>query len=135
MEGRYEILLNEDKVGRVVVQRQGLYYRFDCRCAKNTGEIYRIMLDMDGKIFNLGVPIPSSDGLWLVTKRPIKDFGNAEPKFYLMLRLPEGPFVPVFPDEPFAYLDRLKNAYMQVRDGMVGVVISAQGQPGNGPNP
>ena len=37
-----------------------------------------------------------------------------------------GKFVPVYPDEPFAYMSKLKDAYLEVREGQPGVVITEQ---------
>ena len=37
--------------------------------------------------------------------------------------VPEGKFVPIFPEEPFAYLERLEDAYLEKRNGYLGVVI------------
>lgn len=135
MEGRYAICLEEETVGRVVIQQQGLYYRFDCRCRLKKNPMYRLMMDQGGKLINLGIPSPSTDGYWLVTKRPVKEFGREEPKFRLMPKLQDKRFVPVCPDEPFSYLNRLQNAYLERRDGLLGVVISAPDQPGNDPSP
>lgn len=122
-------------MGRVVIQRQGLYYRFDCRCNLKKNPMYRLMMDQGGKLINLGIPIPSTDGYWLVTKRPVKEFGTEKPEFRLAPKLQGGRYIPVYPDEPFAYLHRLQNAYIEYRDGVLGVVISAPDPPGNDPSP
>lgn len=135
LEGRYAICLEEENVGRVVIQRQGLYYRFDCRCNLKKNHMYRLMMDQGGKLINLGIPIPSADGYWLVTKKPVKEFGGEEPNFRLAPKLQGNQFIPVYPDEPFSYLDRLQNAYMEHRDGVLGVVISAPGLPDNDRSP
>lgn len=60
------------------------------------------------------------------TKIPVKRLGEGELKILALpkCQMREGKFVPVYPDEPFAYLSRLQNAYLQVRDGGIGVVIA-----------
>ena len=35
----------------------------------------------------------------------------------------ESKFIPVYPDEPFAYITRLQNAFLEIRNGQAGVVI------------
>ena len=61
----------------------------------------------------------------LSTKVPIKRLGQGTMRFQALPkhRKLEGEFIPVYPEEPFAYLTRLQNAFLAVRDGQVGVVI------------
>ena len=33
-------------------------------------------------------------------------------------------FVPVYPDEPFGYLSRLQNSFLQYRQGCIGILIA-----------
>ena len=122
-------------MGRTVIQRQGLYYRFDCRCNPKKAQVYRLMINQGGRQMSLGIPAPSSDGYWLVSKKPIKEFTSETPEFRLAPKLQTVNFIPIYPDEPFSYLDRLHNAYMEIRNGVTGVVISASGQPGSDPSP
>jgi hypothetical protein len=35
----------------------------------------------------------------------------------------EGKFIPIYPEEPFAYISRLQNAFLEIRNGQAGVVI------------
>ena len=32
-------------------------------------------------------------------------------------------YVPVYPEEPFSYMSRLKDAYLERRNGQLGIVI------------
>lgn len=136
MEGRFDIFLDGKSVGRVVVERQGLYYRFDCRCRLKDGELYRLTVEQDGVMQNLGVLLPSGDAYWLTTKQAVKKFGRGTPLFRIQPKTKgRGGFIPVYPEEPFLYLDRLKNAYLELRDGITGVVIPEPDPRGNGRNP
>ena len=108
-----------------MVQRQGLYYCFCCRC-RLTGEVlYRIEVSCDGRREDLGILIPVGDRFGLSTKVPVKRLGQGTLRFQALPkhRKLEGEFIPVYPEEPFAYLTRLQNAFLAVRDGQVGVVI------------
>ena len=44
MEGIYDVMLADETVGTVEVTKQGLYYRFDCRCRLSGTVICRISL-------------------------------------------------------------------------------------------
>ena len=126
MIGSYEIRMGNNVVGRATVEKQGLYYRFFCRC-KITGEGMRRIVVSCGEIReDLGICIPMGDGFGLEKKVPCKRFGAQTPDFQLLPKYPgmRGKFVPVYPDEPFAYMSRLKEAFLDVRDGQQGIVIT-----------
>ena len=38
-------------------------------------------------------------------------------------RLEEGRFIPLSPQEPFAYISQLKNAYLAKKEGITGVLL------------
>ena len=125
MDGCYDILLGNEPIGKVRVERQGLYYRFFCRCKLSGTVIYRLTVSCNGHHENLGIPVPEGDWFTLNAKLPVKRLGKGAPSF---LALPKhrsgsGQFVPVYPEEPFAYLHRLQEAFMQVREGQAGVVL------------
>lgn len=123
MEGIYDVMLADEPVGTVEVTKQGLYYRFDCRCRLSGTVICRISLECDGKHESLGVLAPSGDRFCLSTKLPVKRFGKGEPRFTALPKRcadPEG-FTPIYPDEPFRYLARLQDAFMVIREGQAGV--------------
>ena len=125
MEGTYEIYLGDKPIGKAVVQRQGLYYRFDCRCCLEHDRMYRLSVECDGHHENLGILMPAGGDHRLTKKLAVKRLG----KGYLTFRAsPKHPastarFIPVYPEEPFAYITRLQEAFLEVRSGQVGVVI------------
>lgn len=131
MEGTYDILLGDTPVGTVDVIRQGLYYRFDCRCKLSGTVICRVSVECGGRHENLGILVPSGDRFCLSTKMAVKRLGKGIPRFTALPRHRdrELEFIPVYPEEPFAYLARLQDAFVQVRDGQVGVAIRS-GQRG-----
>lgn len=125
MEGNYEVCFGQKVVGKVQVLKQGLYYRFICRC-KLTGDIVcRLTVICGDKQENLGVVVPTGDGFGLDKKIPVKHLGEGEMKFYLLPRHDQvqGKFVPIYPEEPFSYIARLKDAFLSSQNGQVGVVI------------
>ena len=125
MEGVYEVCFGNEPVGKVQVLRQGLYYRFVCRC-KLTGDVVcRLAVCCGDRRENLGVVVPVGEGFGLDKRIPVKHLGEGTPEFYLGPSHDhiDGKFVPIYPEEPFAYLNRLKDAFFIKQSGQAGVMI------------
>jgi hypothetical protein len=125
MNGDYEIRMGKEVVGTATVEQQGLYYRFCCRCRLSGSVICRVTVSCNGHHENLGVLIPVGDGFGLSTKVAVKKLGKGPFQFRAMPKhqKSEGKFVPIYPEEPFAYISRLQNAFLEIRNGQAGVVI------------
>lgn len=110
-------------MGQAQVKRQGLYYYFSCVCELSGEVIYRIVVSCDGKSESLGIPAPEGVKFTLNSRLPVSKLGQGEPKFQLLPRHPnaEEVFIPLSPEEPFAYLQQLKNTYLLRRNGRLGV--------------
>ncbi len=131
MEGTYPILMGREKVGQVQVQRCGLYYSFFCRCHLHSETICKIHVTCGGHHESLGIPAPSGDCFELHRKLPIKKFNRGKPEFWLTPKhsIEPGMFVEVYPEEPFHYISKLYDAYLEVRRSKPGVVIKNLGEP------
>ena len=125
MEGNYPVMFGQETVGKVQVLRQGLYYRFSCRCSISGSVICRVTVSCNGHHENLGVPVPMGNGFALTTKVAVKKLGKEPFQFRAMPKhqKSEGKFIPIYPEEPFAYISRLQNAFLEIRNGQAGVVI------------
>lgn len=125
MEGSYEVCFGKDTVGKVQVLRQGLYYRFICRCRLTGDVICRLVVRCGEKQENLGIVVPMEDGFGLDKKIPVKQIGEGNMDFLLVPKHDQlmGKFVPICPEEPFAYITRLKESFLVRKDGQVGIVI------------
>lgn len=128
MDGEYDIFMGKEVVGTANVERQGLYYLFRCQCRLSGAVMCRVMVSCNGHHENLGTLIPMGDGFGLKTKLAVKRLGKGPFQFRVMPkhRRGEGEFIAVYPEEPFAYLTRLQNAFLEVRNGQIGVVIEKQ---------
>lgn len=125
MIGTYPIFRGAEAVGQATVEKQGLYYCFSCRC-RLTGEvIYRITVTWGEHSEHLGIPVPEGTEFCLETKLPIRRFGQGEPTFRLVPRHPklDNCFIPLSPETPFPYLKRLENAYLDRREGEIGIAF------------
>lgn len=125
MEGNYSVFFGNSQCGKVSVQRQGLYWRFQCRCRLSSEILCRLQVDCGGVQENLGILVPMDGGFGLDKKIPVKRLGEGIPSFRIA---PSGEgarreFVPICPEEPFAYITRLKESYLVRRNGQAGILI------------
>ena len=125
MEGSYGVCFGNRQVGKVTVQRKGLYYRFQCRCRLPENGVSRLRISCGKVQENLGVLTPEGDGFCLDTKLPVKRFGEEIPVFTVVPKSEraEGTYVPVYPEEPFSYISELKRAYLVRKNGGLGIVL------------
>ena len=126
MEGQYSVTVSGQPVGKVVVQRQGLYYLFSCRCALSGAGIYRLAVTSGSERETLGILVPKDGSFVLETKVPVKRFGKGEMVFSLISRHERstGTFIPISPEEPFAYISRLKKSFLEIKNGQMGIRVS-----------
>lgn len=125
MDGSYEIYLGDRPVGTATVEREGLYYHFSCRCALSGEVMHRLLLRCGGKETDLGLCVPLDGGFGTEKRIPVKQCGDGEPNFYLRPKNAErkGRFIPLRPEEPFAYIHRLENAFLERRGVETGIFI------------
>ena len=125
MERNYGVYFGSQLAGKVQVLRQGLYYRFICRCQVTGDVVCRLSVTCGNKRESLGVVVPMDGGFGLDTKVAVKRLGEGEMTFVLLPKheVLTGKFVPIYPEEPFSYIARLKDAYLARKDGQIGVVI------------
>lgn len=127
MEGDYGVYFGNQLAGKVQVLRQGLYYRFICRCQLTGDVICRLTVSCGTNRESLGVVIPMGGGFGLDTKLPVKKLGEGKMEFILVPKheIRTGKFVPISPEEPFSYISRLKESFLERSGGQVGITINA----------
>ena len=125
MLGEYPVFQGDAQIGKVSVYRIGLYYRFCCNCKLQNNGLYRLYVSCDGCQQNLGVLVPEGDCFFLETRVPSKRFGEGIPEFFVISNYAksEEAFYPIYPEEPFAYISRLKDAYLIKRNSQLGVIL------------
>ena len=119
----YGVYFGDKSVGKAQVTEQGLYYHVVCRCSLSGEVMYRLEVSCGEKRENLGVLVPGENGF------PISRVGRGELSFRVMPRhdpLQGRQFVPITPEEPFAYLSRLKDAFLEIQEGKKGASIPQQ---------
>jgi len=134
MIGSYDVMLRGKSVGRVQLTKQGLYYHIRCSCTVIDQNIYRLLGSCDGDQIRFGVLVPEGKRLILETKIPTKKLMADNLAFFLESVVSHGQspatqerifqYVPIYPDEPLAYLSKLKKSYFEIRNGKPGILIT-----------
>ena len=126
MEQCYAIMLGKDAVGKVQVIRQGLYYRFICRCRLSGEVVYRLTVCCGDTTENLGILVGMGEGFGLDKKVPVSHLGEGDMQFMLLPKSDRlcGTFIPIRPEEPFAYIARLKDSFLVRQGGQAGILIN-----------
>lgn len=121
----YDILLGGQAVGRAWAEKEGLYYRFECRCDLSGETVYRVTVRCGEVTENLGILVPEGGSFVARSRVPVKKLGQGPLEFKAVPRHTqlEGKFIPLSPEEPFKYLKRLQNAVLRVKNGQVGIVV------------
>ena len=125
MVGSYEIKQGDKVIGKVRVEKQGLYYQISCRCQLTGNDIHRLVVTCGGRTENLGICVPMEGGFGVEKKLPCKRLGQGTPEFTLVPKQekPQGKFVAVYPEEPFSYMARLKGAFLARQADQLGIMI------------
>lgn len=125
MEKEYSVFSGKEEVGKVWVQRRGLYYRICCRCALTGTVPYKLIASCGDNTADLGLCVPQREGFGVDTGIPIKRLGEGPLTFRLIPRRKksEGRFAPISPEEPFHHIAQLQNAVLAKRDGVVGILV------------
>ena len=126
MERQYSVTREGQHCGKVTVTRRGLYYQIRCRCILPGEDIFRLRASCGDRQENLGVLVPTEDRFGLDTRLPIKQLGEGELTFTVHCKRqpPAGRFVPIQEEEPFAYIARLKESFLEIQNGRMGIRIT-----------
>ncbi len=128
MEGTYPLCLGAEALGQVRVKKQGLYYEYACKCQPFSETMYDVYVQWGTDSRKLGLLVPQDGWLCLRGRIPVKQAGQGSASFVLRPRhcpVTEH-FVPLHPQEPFAYLQRLENAYLAARGAEMGVILQVE---------
>lgn len=128
MVGDYQVYFGNQPCGKVQVRRQGLYYRFTCRCRLTGDALCRLLVSVGTHQENLGVLVPVEGGFGLDTRIAAKRFGEGTPSFTVVSSREQMQerFVPITPEEPFAYIERLKTSFLVRKYGKLGILLTEE---------
>ena len=119
----YDIYADTQVVGHAEVLKEGLYYRFVCKCTPPSEGIHRILVSDGNSTRDLGICVPVGEWFCLATRVPIKFLSEDKLEFSLVPKEKQALIVPVETNKPFPELDKLELARLQETDGKTVIVI------------
>ena len=132
----YDIFVGTQIVGQAEVIKEGLYYRFSCKCTPPDEGVHKIIVSDGDNTKDLGICVPKGERFCLVSRVPIKYLPGKKLQFTLEQKDKKEIAVPVSADEPFPNLDRLESAYLQESDEKAEIIINpVQDQLDSGRSP
>lgn len=81
MEENYAVMYRKEQVGKLQMQKQGLYCRLQCRCQLPGDDIYRLRMLAGEDSTHIGVLVPEGDGFVLDKKIPAKRIPSGQLNF------------------------------------------------------
>lgn len=153
MEGIYAVMYRGEQVGKLQMQKQGLYCRLQCRCQLPGDDIYRLRMLTGEDSIHIGVLVPEGDGFLLDKKIPAKRIPSGELNFSVRgnrdaeVREPEKTeekpeetpeetpeqiqesepeekaFIPISEEEPFPALEQVRSSVLAWQDDQPGLFI------------
>lgn len=86
----------------------------------------RLIVTCGDKQENLGIVVPMDGGFGLDTSLAAKKLGQGKPEFQLVPKheISKERFVPIYPEEPFAYIAKLKESFLIRKNGALGILIN-----------
>lgn len=122
------LTVGNESVGKVQYLKEGLYYLITCHARLHGNILYRLVAVTRGNRENIGILGPK-DGGWSLCKRiPCKRLDLQDLQFLLVPSHEpmEGKFVPISPEEPFSYLENLKDVYLHRQQDRLGVIVPTE---------
>lgn len=117
------IYLHGSVIGKVTVEKEGLYYNFNCVCDLPVKEIFRIHAVTPFERINLGVCIPEKGCLRVMSRVPVSRIGDNLPKFCAVPKNEEtSDFYELIPNQPFENLNCLRECSYVSVNGRRGIV-------------
>ena len=118
----FDVLWNGRIVGTANILKEGLYYRFICRCNLPHKGIYRVVVTEGDNRYDLGICVPDKNDYVCICRIPCKRFCGWD--FCFVLTDDCGNMtIPVMPNNPFLYLDKLEAARLQITNGQPEIII------------
>ena len=125
MDGEYPVFFAMEEVGRANVCKEGMFWRICCRCGLSQDVPCRLQANWGEETHDLGLFTKEGDGLGLTVRINRKSVPAGKPVFRVAVKHRENTeqFVPISSQEPFAYIARLKHAYLVNRAGQLGIAF------------
>ena len=108
----FDLTLGKENIGKVIVERQGLYYKIVCRCVFRDPGVYRVHAAGSAGTVDLGICVPVDTGFGIMTRVSVRTLGTQICGFWVISskNIKTNKVVRITEKEPFPYIGQLKNA-------------------------
>ena len=117
----YDIFLENKKVGTAFVEKEGLYYCFNCKCSLPPNNIFKINISDGNNITKLGICIPNDDKFILNKRVPIKYLSGDS--YIFSVESVYKDTILLVNSACFDYLDKLETARLKIINKQAFIVI------------
>ena len=120
----FDVCLHQDKVGTVLLKKQGLYYQLECFCNIPMKNRYNLILMCDDEI-NLGICVPYQNGFGLRTRMKMSAIKPDRIHFKLTSEneAQRVEFYPVYENKSFEHIDKLGDSCLRIQEKQIGIMF------------
>lgn len=115
----YPVYLGDEQVGNIILQKNGLYHKLDCRCFLPGNSIFRLFAVCGDWRSKIGIPAPEGDCYALCTSVRLGDIKADDLRFFVAAD--EEQFlqqrIPICDDRPCLHMDQLEQMVFDHYDG------------------
>ncbi len=134
--GEYPVFFAGSQVGKASVTQEGMFWRVRCQCKASADVPFAIQANWGTETLDLGLCAKSGEELTLTTRINRKKTPQGRPVFRMFAkhRNIADLFAPIRPEEPFAYISKLKDAYLICKGDQKGIMIHLKETTSNQPD-
>lgn len=131
MVGDYSVFLAGSPVGQAIVTQEGMFWRVRCHCKASADVPFTLQAAWGEEILDLGLLANSGEELTVTARINKKKVPQGKPVFRILVkhRNTVEQFLPISPEEPFAYLSKLKDAYLIYKGNQPGIALNINQRP------
>lgn len=119
----YEIFYLDRCVGTANVKKEGMYLVLSCACRPPYDGVFRIMVWDGSRKRDLGICYPTDKNFTLRSRVPMKCLNGDSLRFTLIPNEEENEDDIVHSGKPFARLDKIDTARLELTNGQVKILI------------
>lgn len=122
--GTYQVYQGQETIGTAETETEGLYTKVSCTCRIDGSILYRLVAEHEGQKADFGILIPMGDQFGVRTKIATKKIpADAVFRIVPKNKVAGQKFIPVYPEEPFSYIEQLKHSVFLRKNGQAGILI------------
>lgn len=139
MVNSYDVFWEGKAVGTASFEKEGLYWKIRCCCDIPDDVPYQVTLKA-GEEIDMGLLVREENGYCLTKRIAMKRIGDMQPSLMASPRRAKAleAFQPIISDEPFSYIEKIKNTKLETKDETVGIMVAQEDQspqiPDNDPS-